>query len=103
MNDKPAENPEAPTYQNFLSAAMEFLAARPGASVIMVVESEKGFETFTNRSPIWSYGATKAGALQIKGMMLTALQSNDPRKEQFEREEHERMMASVKRDKEKAN
>lgn len=96
--------PEEPTYQSFISAAMEFLVARPNANVLILVESSKGMETFRSvMSPIWNLGALHAAQMQFANILAQMTQQAVVQKEQIEAEEQERIQQSGKRDKEKAN
>lgn len=97
-------NPTEPTYQSFVSAAMEFLASRPNANVLILVESSKGMETFRSViSPIWNLGALQAAQMQFTNILMQMTQQAAQQKEQIEAEEQDRIEQSQKRDKEKAN
>ena len=61
MNDTTNDAPMTPekTYSGFMSAAMEFLAAQgPHASVLIIVEGQRGFQTLRNQNSLpWITGA----------------------------------------------
>ena len=101
MSDE--EQNRQPSYQGFLSAAFEFLTARPNARVLIVVESSKGFETFRSDSPIWGLGAALAASKQMDGLISAAAVSTAAEQERIANEEADRITASVERDKGKAN
>lgn len=104
MSDKPDEKPQEPSYQNYLSALMEFLAARPNSNVLVIVESPRGFETYsTMSSPVWNKGAAGAAESQFDEILRMMLRASSPEKERLQKEEQDRMDESLKRDKERTN
>ena len=77
---------EQPGYGDFLIALGQFLAERPEARILCIVESNRGFETMRNDSPVWCIGA-----LQMTGRVIERVieSSRDPEAELRRQHEEE--------------
>lgn len=70
---------EQPGYGDFLIALGQFLAERPDARILCIVESNRGFETMRNEnSPAWCIGALKMTGRVIERVIES---SRDPEAE----------------------
>jgi hypothetical protein len=104
LSDDPKDRVAPSSYTQFVSAAMEFLVARPNANVLIIVESATGLETFRSvSSPVWNLGALNAAQVQFSGILAAMSQQVREKAEAIENDEQDRIERSLKRDKEKAN
>lgn len=89
-------------YSDFISAAMQFLVARPDSQVLIIVEGPKGFETYRTGSGM----AWPLGALAMAGMVFARMlqENRNPEIERKTNEEEMRKIdAIVKMGKDKPN
>lgn len=104
MSDDSKDKVMPATYTQFVSAAMEFLAAKKNANVLILVESDFGFQMFRNvPSPIWGAGIAHAAQEEFDIIMRELRSRNVAVAQAIDETEEERIEQSMKRDKEKEN
>jgi hypothetical protein len=93
-------NPEE--HKDFISAAMQILANRPGAQVLILIDSGRGLEMLqTNQSLVWGFGVLEVA----KGIMVNT-QANTTNQDDVEKRRKEasaEMEHAIKSGKGKAN
>lgn len=90
------------SYDDFVTAALQFLADRPGSQVLIICEGAKGFETYrTGNGLAWVFGALKVAKITLKRMMDDNYDSDLAR--QRSNEEEVKIQTAIDAGKRKAN
>lgn len=96
---------EAPGHEAFVGALTDFLMARQGANVLVLVEVPgHGIESFTNTTSFcWCDGALRAGLRLMQRVEERAIVATAPEVSRIEQQEQERIEDAVEQSRKKAN